>query len=232
MKLAALLIAAAFLCTATPAAAADLQCGGRGPVVLVIHGGAWMTGSAAGVASDCRAIAGAGFHAVSLDYPLGDYEAARNYVRAAAVRYHAAAALGGSAGGTLALDLGARGLVGDVVAIEPVSDFVEFPSPALWPAPGVWRSLGMDDTITPDGFWQRLGLDTVGERRAASPLFRQTHAETLIAASPDDAVVPYDQALRYWRLHRWTTFLELDGRHGENHAWLLPALVWLRRERR
>ena len=90
------------------------------PVVLCIHGGAWITGSKAVYGPVLQMLAGAGYAAASIDYRLAPrykYPAQIDDVRLAAayLRAHAAelnidpsrmAVLGDSAGGHLALLLG------------------------------------------------------------------------------------------------------------------------------
>ncbi|MBX3097459.1 MAG: alpha/beta hydrolase [Fimbriimonadaceae bacterium] len=87
------------------------------PLVIVIHGGSWMTGNRNDMAGTCNALATAGFASATVSYRLApankwpamidDVQTAVRYFRENAVKYNVdpnrIAALGVSAGGHLAL---------------------------------------------------------------------------------------------------------------------------------
>ena len=103
--------------------------------VLVIHGGAFVGGSAGDlpVAKTVRALRADGVAAIAPRYPLGNPLAAEMTVDAIARRYHVTAAIGYSAGGTLAEWLAEHGDVRAAAAVAPVSDL------RTWPI-GPWTS--------------------------------------------------------------------------------------------
>lgn len=112
------------------------------PVVLVVHGGGWAGGDRSDVRPEAEALAAAGFVAVAPDYRLSapgspafpsaldDLEAALAWIQQHAVAFDAdpgrVAALGVSAGGNLALDLGVRNRVAAVVSWSGPTDLAAF----------------------------------------------------------------------------------------------------------
>lgn len=103
------------------------------PLVIVIHGGAWVSGARGDMGSMCEAIAAQGMTAATVSYRLAprfrwpsmldDVQAAVRYFRANHEKYQinpdAIGAVGASAGGHLALLLGA--MDGDGEEGEPSS---------------------------------------------------------------------------------------------------------------
>ncbi len=180
------------------------------PAVIVIHGGGWESGRRADMATEAQALARSGLVAVNIDYPL-DADAGRGFPQeltaaeaaVAWVRSHAAVlhvdparigALGASAGGNLALELGAAGQVSAVVSWSGptrLAAYEEAPySPCTQPACGalslsyaVYRYLGCLPSSCP------------GLYDAASPEshLAGTHATYLVWNSSDE-LVPLSQA--------------------------------------
>jgi len=180
------------------------------PAVIVIHGGGWQSGSRADMATEAQALARAGLVAVNVDYPLdadagrgfpqelSDVEAAVAWIHSHATLLHVdparIGALGASAGGNLAMELGAAGQVTSVVSWSGPTDlgaYEEAPfSPCTQPACGalslsyaVYHYLGCLPSACP------------GLYAAASPETHLggTHAAYLVWNSSDE-LVPLTQA--------------------------------------
>ena len=114
----------------------EVKEGERLPAVVCIHGGGFRAGDRKGYNDLCKRLADRGYVAVTIDYRLApkfqfpaavhDCKSAVRWVRANANQYHVdpdrIAALGGSAGGHLALFLG---VTGDVRQFQPPPETVE-----------------------------------------------------------------------------------------------------------
>ena len=119
--------------------------GVQSPVVVLLHGGGWAGGSRADVAPEADALAGAGLAVLNVDYrlsapgapgyphQLADVQMALDWARSHAavlgLDMSRVGALGVSAGGNLALELGVRGVVGSVVAWSAPTDLGAFETP-------------------------------------------------------------------------------------------------------
>ena len=149
--------------------------------VLVIHGGAWMGGSAADGRDVCSPLAAMGYRVRSLEYPLwtipGSIRYAYEAAREEAARGRPVYATGISAGGTIAEFLAVKSQIDGAVAVAPLSDFVNWRPPT----PGFWAKLGM----TPE---MRYRLSPSNNIEAPAPL--------RIIHSPQDRMVPYEQSVR------------------------------------
>lgn len=120
--------------------------GVQSPVVVLLHGGGWAGGSRADVAPEADALAGAGLAVLNVDYrlsapgapgyphQLADVQMALDWARSHAavlgLDMSRVGALGVSAGGNLALELGVRGVVGSVVAWSAPTDLGAFETAA------------------------------------------------------------------------------------------------------
>lgn len=112
------------------------------PVVLLLHGGGWAGGSRADVAPEAQALVAAGLAVLNVDYRLSapgvpgyPHQLSDARMALAWAADHATAlgldmrrvgALGVSAGGNLALELGVRGVVSSVVAWSAPTDLAAF----------------------------------------------------------------------------------------------------------
>lgn len=214
--------ATALLFTTLPAAnaSADEYCQERTqPVasVLVIHGGAWMGGSAADGRDVCSPLAAMGYRVRSLEYPLwtvpGSIRYAHDAAREEAARGRPVYAVGISAGGTIAEYLALASDVDGAVAIAPLSDFVNWRPPT----PGFWGKLGMTPAM-------RYRFSPYNNVRRPAPL--------RIIHSPQDHMVPYEQSVRM--VGRCGQACELVTlRLGLGHISLGsrgPVLQWFARE--
>ena len=189
--------------------------GARGPlpVVIAIHGGAWVAGDKAGWAGRCRFFAALGFAAAVIDYRLApravwpaqleDAQLAVRYLRANAapldLNPRAICALGESAGGQLALFLGslATTLPGDAAALYPDQS----PRVAC-----VIDEYGPTDLLRPMPLLDNAAIllllggtsqaRKMSVRRAASPIFSVSpdSAPTLIVQGNADTTVPPEQS--------------------------------------
>lgn len=183
------------------------------PAVVMIHGGYWTVGNREAYAAPCRMAAGEGIVSATIDYRLANGDP-HNYWPAQAVdaqlavrwlRSHAAefgidpsriCALGDSAGGQIALILGAAGhtVPGDYAGqLANVSSHIAC----------VVDNFGPTD-LTSDSFWppdqQLFGSDgktrPTDQERAASPLFLVSSGmpPVMIAQGRDDKNVKIDQS--------------------------------------
>jgi acetyl esterase/lipase len=183
------------------------------PAVVMIHGGYWTVGDKGAYAGTCRMAAGEGIVAVTIDYRLANGNP-HNYWPAQAVdaqlavrwlRSHAAefgvdpehiCALGDSAGGQIALFLGAVGhtVPGDDAGELPgvssriacvVDNFgpTDLSSDTMWPPDKLL--FGSDGQTRP-----------IDQERAASPLFLVGSGmpPVMIAHGRDDKSVHLDQS--------------------------------------
>lgn len=183
------------------------------PAVVMIHGGYWIVGDRQAYAAPCRMAAGEGIVAVTIDYRLANGDP-RNYWPAQAVdaqlavrwlRAHAGefgvdpariCALGDSAGGQIALFLGA---VGHTVPGDYAGELANVSSHIAC----VVDNFGPTD-LTSNNFWppdqQLFGGDgktrPADRERAASPLFLVGSGmpPVMIAQGRDDKNVPIDQS--------------------------------------
>jgi acetyl esterase/lipase len=183
------------------------------PAVVMIHGGYWEVGDRSAYAQACRMAAGEGIVSATIDYRLANGDP-HNYWPAQAVdaqlavrwlRAHAAefgidpsriCALGDSAGGQIALFLGAVGhtVPGDDAGVLPgVSSHIAC----------VVDNFGPTD-LTSDTFWppdQKLfggdgRIRPTSQERAASPLFlvHSGMPPVMIAQGRGDKSVRIDQS--------------------------------------
>lgn len=198
------------------------------PVVVMIHGGAFKSGSKSDEASNCATLVANGYIAVSINYRLSgeakfpaqieDCKAAVRYLRANAATYNINAdkfaSWGGSAGGNLASLLGTSGGVADLEGT--VGGNTTFSSKVIatvdWFGP--INFLKMDEEATALGF-------TLNTNSASSPESAlmgaaiQTIPDQVAKANPttyitsDDAAffiqvgsldrnIPYTQSLNFY----------------------------------
>lgn len=183
------------------------------PAVVMIHGGYWTVGDKGAYAGACRMAAGEGIVAATIDYRLAN-GSPHNYWPAQAVdaqlavrwlRAHAAefgvdashiCALGDSAGGQIALFIGAAGRT------VPGDDAGELPGASSRIA-CVVDNFGPTD-LSSDTMWppDQLLFGSDGktrpteQERAASPLFLigSTMPPVMIAHGRDDKSVNIDQS--------------------------------------
>lgn len=207
------------------------------PVILAIHGGAWVGGDKAGWGGRCRFFAALGFATAVMNYRLAprwvwpaqleDAQLAVRYLRANAVALdldpRAFCALGESAGGHLALFLGSLAGIapGDAAALYPnqsprVACVIDEYGPA-----DLTRPMPLLDNAA---LLSLLGGATLTSDptayRAASPLFVVSphSAPTLIIQGNADTTVPPEQsrlmatALR--RVGVGVTYISYAGGHS------------------
>lgn len=183
------------------------------PVILEIHGGAWVGGDKSGWGGRCRYFASIGFAAAVIDYRLApswvwpaqleDAQLAVRYLRANAapldLNSRALCALGESAGGHLALFLGSLASIapGDAAALYPdqspqVACVIDEYGPA-----DLTRPLPLlDDAALLELLGGAALVSDHAAYRAASPLFAvSSHsAPTLIIQGDRDTTVPPEQS--------------------------------------
>jgi acetyl esterase/lipase len=206
------------------------------PVVLMIHGGGWISGDRTMVHDEARWLAPQGFACACVDYRLAplhpypaaveDVRSAIRFLRGAAPEYGLdagrVAALGHSAGGHLALTAALTGAQEEradaAIAMCPITDLTD---PRAQHLAIAWSFL---EQFMGGAFEQQP------ERwREASPIAHASDGASpvLLVHGENDDVVPVAQsralaqALR--KAGRDVTLLELLG---EMHAFSMPA--WLR----
>jgi acetyl esterase len=192
--------------------------GVQSPVVVLLHGGGWAGGGRADVAPEADALARAGLAVLNVDYRLSapgapgyphqisDVQMALDWARG-----HAAAlgldtsrvgALGVSAGGNLALELGVRGVVSEVVAWSAPTDLGAFEArgsrcttaacgPLSMPY-AVYRYLG----CMPEACAAQYAAASPADRPSARGVAYQiwNSAQELIPASQEDEFVARQRA--------------------------------------
>lgn len=194
-----------------------LPLGVRGPlpVVVAIHGGAWVGGVLSGFEGYCRTYAALGFATASINYRLAprsvwpaqleDVQLAVRYLRAHAAALglnpRAVCAMGDSAGGHLALFLGSRAtsLPGDSAALYPdQSPQVACVIDQFGPADFTRPMPQLDDHAIPLLLGGATSAGDPAAYRAASPIFAVTahSAPTLIIQGSRDVIVPPEQSRR------------------------------------
>jgi hypothetical protein len=170
----------ALLLLAGPAGAATER-----PVVLLVHGGAWLFGKPSDLDQAAQIAHRLGMQPVRVDYPLGDIVAANRAVREAALtwrrRGRTVLAYGESVGGTMAELLAAECRVGLAVGNSSPPDLVRWPEG--------------DNAI----LWAYLGGGDPKTRRRYSPALRQQCNPVLAEHSPADRVVGFHFASAYAR---------------------------------
>jgi acetyl esterase len=210
--------------------------GGPYPGVLVIHGGGWRSGDKRGWEAEGRRLAEAGFAAFVVNYrlappggrwqapaPIEDVQAAARWVRTHGAAYNAdptrLGALGGSAGGHLAMMLGTTGQAG----AERVEAVVS------WSGPTALSLLSGNDAGRIVENFVGCGLHDCPERwQAASPAVHVdgTSAPMYLATSTNE-LVPLSQAtLMAERLSRAGVPHELRILEGRAHARAYEDRVW------
>ncbi|QOV89728.1 alpha/beta hydrolase [Humisphaera borealis] len=194
----------------------EVKAGEKLPAVVCIHGGGFRAGDRKGYNDLCKKLADRGYVAVTIDYRLApkyqfpaavhDVKAAVQWVKSNAAKYgidpERVAALGGSAGGHLALFLG---VTGDVRAFDPPDAAPNAPSPGVrcvvsyYGPSDLTKSYGksVDAAEVLPLF---LGGDVEHERARhihASPLYWVTPraAPMLLLHGTEDKYVNYEQAL-------------------------------------
>ena len=175
-----LLGAAVLLALAAPAAGAAP----RAPMILLLHGGAWLGGSPGSMTPWQDDFQAAGYRTRNIAYPLGRIGRSIAYVDAIAQEERRAGgpviAYGLSAGGTIAAALAANGRVDGAVNVSGPTDFTRWVSPV--------------GTVI-----MATALMGAREARAASPYWRLNGMQTpqLLQCGWVDPVTTYDQCTRY-----------------------------------
>jgi len=206
-KLIAVLVGAAL----GASAALPVAAGAERPVVLLIHGGAWLFGDASDM-DDVAVIARRqGFQPVSVDYPLKYPVRANLYTQRVARRWadrgRAVYAYGESVGGTMAEVLAARCLVEAAAANSSPPDLIRWPEPDQ---PSVFAREPL---------------------RPYSPFHLRQCNPVLAMHSPDDGLVDFRFAREYAERFRPVTLRRLSGVHVGNEVTTLvrarAGLRWL-----
>jgi acetyl esterase/lipase len=188
------------------------------PVVLMIHGGAWLFGQPADLGQAGRIARRYGMQPVFVDYPLFNVETANEAVRRAAARWRARGrvvlAYGESVGGTMAELLAAQCRVEVAVGNSAPADLIGWPE-------------GEDAIL-----WAYLGADPETRRRY-SPMDSPQCRPVLAMHSPTDAVVDFRFARAYARkFPSRVTLMTVPGGHvgpprGRN---ISLGIRWLAKE--
>lgn len=192
-----------------------LPLGVRGPLpmVVAIHGGAWVGGTYAGFDGYCRDFAALGFAAASIGYRLAprwvwpaqleDAQLAVRYLRAHAAALdlnpRAVCAMGDSAGGHLALFLGSLTTImpGDSAALYPdQSPQAQCVIDQFGPADLTRPMPLLDNAATLELLGGATRTSDPAVYREASPIFAiSSHsAATLIIQGDRDVIVPPEQS--------------------------------------
>ena len=191
-------------------------------VVIVIHGGAWVSGQRSDMAELCFAIARSGMVAMTIDYRLApqskwpamleDAQAALRFAKAEARRFggdpERIAVTGASAGGHLALLLGTMdetaGEVDAVLNLFGPTDLTKDFAPILM-AVMAEQLLGKDL------------VDAMTDLKAMSPVSHASPGDPPIFTvhGKDDPLVPHMQAERLEEAHPDHSLLSVEGMaHG------------------
>ena len=206
-KMVKMLVGAALIAAAAlPATAAAER-----PVVLLIHGGAWLFGDSSDMDRVAVIARKEGFHPVSVDYPLKYPVRANLYTQRVARRWasrgRAVYAYGESVGGTMAEVLAARCLAEAVVANSAPPDLIHWPEPE---GPSVFAREPL---------------------RPFSPFHLRQCNPVLAMHSPDDGLVDFRFAREYAQRFVPVTLRRLSGVHvGEGTTRYVRAragLHWL-----
>lgn len=164
-----------------------------------------------------RGLRRSGFDPVVAKYPTHDLAGAVKFATDLAKRNPRAYALGFSAGGTLAQNLAARGLVKRTVSVGSPGNLRKWDTnPSFW---------GYGDGATSQ--WDLVGA-TRRERWRASPdrLYRNRgpHRRSLVIHSRDDGMVPFEQAQEMARLSGGR-LREAQGFHGSYFKSSMPRAI-------
>lgn len=181
------------------------------PGVIVVHGGGWEAGSRADMTPEAEALARAGLVAINVGYrldgpgspgfptELSDVEAALAWARSNAALLHLdpgrMGALGASAGGNLALELGALNQVSAVVSWSGPTRLAAFEAPPYRPCTtpacgplsmpyAVFRYLGCLPAACPAAYAEASPAERLSGSRAAFLLWNS--AAELIPRSQAD----------------------------------------------
>ena len=176
---------------AAPAAAAAER-----PVVLLLHGGAWLFGDASDMRHTAVIAREEGFRPVSVDYPLKYPVRANLYTQRVARRWadrgRSVFAYGESVGGTMAEVLAARCLVEAAAANSAPPDLIRWPEPDQ---PSVFAREPL---------------------RPYSPFHLPQCSPVLAMHSPADGLVDFRFAREYAERYRPVTLRRLSGIHVGN----------------
>ena len=187
----ALTAAALAVALAAPASAAAEK-----PVVLLLHGGAWLFGDASDMRQTAVIAREEGFQPVSVDYPLKYPVRANLYTQRVAERWadrgRTVFAYGESVGGTMAEVLAARCLVAAAAANSAPPDLIRWPEPD-------------QPSIFP-----REPL------RPYSPFHQRQCSPVLAMHSPTDGLVDFRFAREYAERYRQVSLRRLSGIHVGN----------------
>jgi acetyl esterase/lipase len=188
------------------------------PVVLLLHGGGWQTGTAAAMEAWRADFAAHGYRTISVEYPLRHVQRSIDYTEQIAKRERLLGepviAYGFSAGGTIAAALGANGAVDGAVDVVGATDLTRWNT-----APGMAYMLA--------------AAPTMAERRSSSPFWRLNGraAPQLLQCGRYDTITEYDQCPRYVaRAGSWnadTTLQMMSGGHEQSFADRDLALAWV-----
>jgi len=180
LRLITTLVAATLLAVLATSAPAQAQ----PPMVLLLHGGGWLSGDPTSMQPYADDFAAHGYRTRIVGYPLGDIPASIDYADAVAQEERALGgpviAYGISAGGTIAAALAAAGRVDGGVDVIGPTDFTTWISPV---GLAIMLVTGM----------------SAEEKVSASPYWRlnELQAPQLLQCGLADPVTTYDQCTRY-----------------------------------
>ena len=192
--------------------------GVESPVVVLLHGGGWAGGSRADVAPEADALASSGLAVLNVDYrlsapgapgwphQLSDVRMALDWARSHAavlgLDMSRVGALGVSAGGNLALELGVQGVVSSVVAWSAPTDLAAFETPAARCATAACGPLSLPYAVyrylgcMPESCAAAYAAASPADRRSARGVRYQVwnSAQELVPASQEDEFVARQRA--------------------------------------
>lgn len=188
----------------------------QGPLVILLHGGGWQSGSPNSLQPWVDDFQANGIRAKSIGYPFGSVIGAIRHVRAevAKERCGPVIAYGISAGGTIAAFLAAEGSVAGGINVVGPTDFTRWIGPV---ATDVGR---------------KTGLTSYAAKRESSPYWNLSKpAPQLIQCGIADPLVTYEQCLRYHQGARQkqpdTTLQNLLGHGQQATTGRYQARAWI-----
>lgn len=202
MKLMTVILLAAVLSAGGKLTGHATESGGakdRRPVILLVHGGAWLAGSPDEFSQTAVFARRQGLQPVLVDYPLGSIVDSNEAVRREAAKWRRAGrtviAYGESAGGSMVELLAAECRVDLAVGNSAPNDLVELQANRH---PSIWDVVRGGDIPT---------------RRKYSA-YRQGGCKPVLAMhSPTDELIPFYFARRYAARYRNVSLLTFPGGH-------------------